>query len=143
MLQHLIAKNFIFLSLNIHLIMLTNIGKYLFLTPFLVFGINHFMMANMMSGMVPSFIPGGTFWVYLTGLGMVGFVASALLGKYDKLAAYLLAAMCLIFALTIHLPSLMGGKDPMAIVSLLKDLGLAGAALMYAGTMAKDNSLVG
>jgi putative oxidoreductase len=74
---------------------------------------------------------------------MVAFVASALLGKYDKLAAMAVAALCLVFALTVHLPALMGGKDGMAIVSLLKDIGLAGGALMYAGAYARDNSIIG
>jgi putative oxidoreductase len=116
---------------------ISKLGKYLFLVPFLVFGINHLRMADMMGKMVPSFIPGGSIWVYLTGLGMLGFVASALLGKYDKLAALLTAAMCLIFVFTMHIPALMGG-DGMAIVSLVKDIGLAGGALMFAGTFAQD-----
>jgi hypothetical protein len=48
---------------------LTNLGKYLFLVPFLMFGINHFTKADMMSGMVPSFIPGGAIWVYVISHG--------------------------------------------------------------------------
>ena len=118
---------------------LTKLGKYLFLVPFLLFGINHLRSADMMAGMVPSFVPGGSIWVYITGLAMLGFVASALLGKYDKLAAVLTAALCLIYALTVHLPALMGG-DGMAIVSLAKDIGLAGGALMYAGSYAQDSA---
>jgi putative oxidoreductase len=121
---------------------ITNLGKYLFLVPFLMFGINHFTKAGMMAGMVPSFIPGGVAWVYLTGLVMLAFVACALLGKYDKLAAIGVATLCAIFALTVHLPAFMGG-DGMAIVSLLKDVGLTGGALMYAGAYARDNSIIG
>ena len=122
---------------------LTNIGKYLFLVPFLMFGISHLTKAGDMAGMVPSFIPGGSIWVYITGIGMLAFVASGLLGKYDKLGAMAVAGLCLIYALTVHLPSLMSGTNPMAIVSLLKDIGLAGGALMYAGAYARDNSIVG
>jgi uncharacterized membrane protein len=122
---------------------ITNLGKYLFLVPFLMFGISHMTKADMMAGMVPSFIPGGSFWVYLTGIGMLAFVASALLGKYDKLGAVLTAALCLIMALTIHLPAIMEGSNMMAMPSFLKDVGLAGGALMYAGAFAKDNSIVG
>jgi putative oxidoreductase len=122
---------------------LTKLGKYLFLAPFLMFGINHLTKADMMAGMVPSFVPGGSIWVYLTGIGMLAFVASALLGKYDKLGAVSLAGLCLVYALTVHLPSVMDGSNPMAIVSLLKDLGLAGGALMYAGAYARDNSVIG
>ncbi len=120
---------------------LTKIGKYLFLVPFLMFGITHLTKANDMAGMVP--IPGGSIWVYLTGIGMLAFVASALLGKYDKLGAILTGVLCLVFALTIHLPGVMEGTNMMAMPSLLKDIGLAGGALMYAGAYSRDNSLVG
>ncbi len=122
---------------------LTGLGKYLMLIPFLLFGINHFTKANDMAGMVPSYFPGGSFWVYLTGAGMLAFVVSVLIGKLDKLAAILIGLMCLIFAFTVHLPSVMNGTNPMSIVSLLKDVGLAGAAFMYAHAYARDNSVVG
>jgi putative oxidoreductase len=120
---------------------ITKLGKYLFLIPFLMFGISHLTKANDMTPMVP--LPGGSIWVYLTGLGMLGFVASALIGKFDKLAAVLTAVMCLVFALSVHLPGVMNGTNAMGIISLLKDVGLAGGALMYAGAYARDNSLVG
>jgi putative oxidoreductase len=117
---------------------ISKLGKYLFLVPFLLFGINHLRSADMMAGMVPKFVPGGALWVYITGLGMLAFVASALFGKYDKLGALLLGALCLIYAFTVHLPALMGG-DGMAIVGFAKDIGLAGGAFMYLGSFAKDS----
>ncbi len=59
----------------------------------------------------------------------------------DKLAAVLLALMLLIFVLSIHLPGVMGGSES-SMPALLKDIALAGGALMYAG-MAKDNAVIG
>ena len=122
---------------------LTKLGKYLFLVPFLMFGISHLTKANDMAGMVPKYIPGGAIWIYLTGIAMLAFVASALIGKYDKLGAILTAVMCILFALILHLPGVMDGSNMMAMPSLLKDIGLAGGALMFAGAYARDNSLVG
>ena len=116
---------------------LTGLGKWLLMIPFAAFGIMHLLGADKMAGMVP--IPGGSLWVYLTGLGMIAFAASIVLGKYDKLGAVLTALMLVVFILTLHLPAAMKG-DQMAVMGLLKDLGLAGGALLYAGAYAKDGS---
>ncbi len=104
------------------------IGKYLFAIPFLVFGIFHFIDAQGMAGMVPGFIPGGVFWVYLTGLALIAAAVSVFLNQKVALAMQLLALMLIIFVLTIHLPATI--NDMNAAPNLLKDLSLAGGALM-------------
>ncbi len=113
----------------------TNFGKYLFALPMIVFGIMHFMGANQMTDMVP--IPGGAIWVYLTGLALIAAGVSILIGKMDKMASMLLGIMLLIFALSMHLPAVMGGSES-AMPALLKDIALAGGAWMYSSTQIKD-----
>ena len=120
---------------------LTSVGKFLFLIPFFFFGVGHLTGANEMQGMVPSFIPGGVIWVYLTGIGMLAFVVANMLGKYDKLAGVLLALMLIIFACVVHLPQ--QGTNPMWMIGFVKDIGLAGGALMLADKYARDNSIIG
>jgi uncharacterized membrane protein len=106
-------------------------GKALFSIPFLAFGVRHFMHASAMAGMVP--LPGGIFWIYITGAAQLLFVISMWSGKYVKLSGILLALMLLIFALSIHLPGSLKPETVMySIVSLYKDLGLAGGALILA-----------
>lgn len=119
------------------------LGRFLFAIPFIIFGLFHFMGAKDMAGMVP--IPGGEIWVYVTGVALIAAAVAILIGRLDKLAAFLLGLMLLIFALSLHLPSVMdsGGQDPGAMSSLLKDIMLAGASWMYAGTIAKDHSVIG
>lgn len=121
------------------------LGKYMFALIIAVFGLFHFMNGPAMAGMVP--IPGGVVWVYLSGAGLIAAALSIVLGKYDKLGTTLLGFMLLIFALGVHLRGMMGTEDAMAQQSymgnLLKDIGLAGAAWMYAGGFAKDKSLIG
>ncbi len=119
---------------------ITSLGKWLFIVPFVGFGIMHLMAGDKMGGMVP--IPGGSIWVYITGLAMIAFGISVILGKMDKLAALLLALLLILFVVLLHLPGAMKG-DQMATGSLLKDIGLAGGALMYASGFARDNSVVG
>ena len=121
-----------------------NLGKYLYAIPFAIFGIMHFMNADAMAGMAPF---GGAIMVYITGLALVAAAVSIIIGKMDKLASVLLAAMLLIFVFAMHLPGLMSAGDneqmaQMFMTSMLKDTALAGAALMYA-SMAKDDSVIG
>jgi len=109
----------------------STIARWLFALPFGIFGLMHFMMAENMAGMVP--LPGGVLWVYLTGVALIAACISFIIQKQVRLAGVLLALMLVIFVLTIHLPTVMGG-DQSAMSSLLKDLALAGGSLLIAGT---------
>lgn len=117
--------------------MMANVGKYLFAIPFLIFGIFHFLNGQDMAGMVPGFIPGGIFWVYLTGIALIAAAVSIFLNNKVTLAMQLLALMLIIFVLTIHLPATI--NDMGAAPNLLKDIALAGGALML-GSMAEEDS---
>jgi uncharacterized membrane protein len=109
----------------------------MFAVPFAIFGMMHFMAAGDMAGMVPAWVPGGVFWVYVIGLALIAATVSLITKKHIYLASLLLAFLLIVFVLTIHLPSVMGGNQ-MAMSSLLKDTALAGAALLIAGLF-KDN----
>lgn len=119
-----------------------NLGKYLYALPMAIFGIMHFMNADAMAGMAPF---GGAIMVYITGLALVAAAVSIIIGKMDKLASVLLAVMLLIFVFAIHVPGVMSGDEAQMMTSMpamLKDIALAGGALMYAST-AKDDAVIG
>lgn len=118
----------------------STLGRYLFAIPFAVFGFFHFMNAEAMAAMVP--LPGGAIWVYVTGACLLAAAISIIIGKKDKLATFLLGVFLLLTLLTVHLPMVMeDSMNQAAMSNLLKDLALAGAAWMYAGSIgAKDNS---
>lgn len=124
-----------------------SLGRWFFAIPFALFGLMHFMSANTMAEyVVPAYMPAKVVWVYLSGLGLVAASVSMLTGKWDKLAAVLLAVLLILMVLMIHLPSAMGGDSAKAqsgMANLLKDLIAAGGALMYAKHYAKDNSIIG
>jgi uncharacterized membrane protein len=111
------------------------LGRYLFAIPMVVFGIFHFMNADQMAGMAP----GGSIMVYITGVALLLAGISLLIGKYDKLAAVLLALLLLLFMIP-HIQ--MMADDPQQMGNILKNIALAGGALM-AASMAKDNSVIG
>ena len=123
---------------------ITSLGKWLFILPFIVFGFMHLAKADQMTGLVPAYMPGGSMWIYLTGLAQIAFALSVIIGKYDKLAALLCALMLFIFILTLHLPGLSSFQmSDLAMRNMLKDLGLIAGALMYAHAFARDTSVVG
>ena len=116
---------------------LKNVGRIVFAIPFAIFGMMHFMAAGDMAGMVPSWVPGGVFWVYVTGMALMAAAISIISKKQIYLASVLLAILMGVFVMTIHLPAILGG-DQMAMGSMLKDISLAGGALLIAGLF-KDN----
>ncbi len=118
--------------------MLNLIGRIIFSIPFLGFGFGHLANAGQMAGMVPAFIPGGIFWIYFTGVAMIVAAIAIITGKQGRNACFGLAVMLLVFIVTLHLPGLSNPQMKiMAFMSLMKDTGLMGGALVLAGTFKK------
>ena len=116
---------------------ISRIGTILYALVIGYFGVNHFLHGTGMQNTVPSFIPGGVFWVYLTGVALIAAAISFLTGKQTRLAGLLLAAFLILVVLTVHLPALMRSSGEalvnISLLNFVKDTGLAGAALMIAG----------
>ncbi len=110
----------------------TKTGRIVFGVVFGIFGLLHLMNASQMAGMVPSWVPGGIFWVYLTGLAMLAAGISLDIEKQVELSTLLLAILLVIYVLTIHLPGVIGG-DMMHFPGVLKDTALAAASLYISG----------
>lgn len=108
-------------------------GRVLLSVPFLMFGVFHFMNAEQMAAMAPF---GGVFIIYLTGLCNLAAAASFLSGKQMRLAGLLAALLMVTYVALIHVPGFMSATDPgmqmMSMAGILKDLGLAGGALLLA-----------
>lgn len=117
---------------------LGTLGRYLYALPFLVFGVLHFLNAPAMAGMVP--VPGGIFWVYLTGIAFLAASIAIMSGKMASIAAALLGVLLLTFVVTIHIPGVMGAESQeamqMSMTNLLKDAALAGGAWVIAAVAA-------
>lgn len=115
------------------------VARVLFAIPFFMFGVNHFIYANAMAGMVPAYVPGGIFWIYFTGVALIAAAVSIVTKIQGKLAMYLLALLLLIFVVTLHVPGLSNPQmKMMSMMALLKDLGLMGGALLLAGIFEKE-----
>lgn len=123
-----------------------SLGRWLFAIPFAIFGLFHFMNAQaMVDTVVPPYMPVKVFWVYLSGAGLIAATVSMLIGKYDKLAATLLAIFLLLLVFMVDLPGAISGTERAQtfVAMLLKDLALAGASMMYALNYTRDRAMVG
>ena len=115
-----------------------SIGRLLFAIPFLIFGANHTMSADQMAPMVPTYIPGGTFWIYFTGAAMILAALAIITGKQGRSACFGLALLLLLFIVTVHFPGLSNPQmKMMSMINLMKDTALMGACLFMAGTFKK------
>ena len=104
----------------------TRFAEIVFALVFGYFGYVHFMNADKMGGGVPSMFPGdGKIYIFLTGAGFILAAIAIIINKYKTLACYLLAAVLIIFVLTIHLKSFDANPS-----NLLKDLAMAMGAIV-------------
>lgn len=110
----------------------STLARILFSVPFFGFGFSHFMNGQNMAASVP--LPGGIFWIYLTGLAMILAGIAAVTKIKGKLAMLLLALLLFIYVISIHIPGMFNPQGRMfAIAGALKDIGLMGGALLLAG----------
>ena len=113
----------------------TRIAEIVFGLIIAFFGINHFMHPEMLVGAVPDYMPGGgKIWVYITGAALILAALSIITGVMKMPGSYLLAIMLFIFIIMLHLRGIMNATDQgakmMGLGNLLKDLGLAMAAII-------------
>ena len=62
-----------------------SLGRWFFALPFAIFGLLHYMNADMMAEVsIPAFMPVKILWVYLTGTALIAASVAMIIGKYDK-----------------------------------------------------------
>jgi len=102
----------------------------------IVFGVYHFMKPENLVSYIPSFLPGGVFWVYAVGAAFILAGIAFIINKKVKLAAYLLALLVFLFVIMIHIPNYLNGSNDadrqLSFVMILKDTAIAAFALHVA-----------
>jgi uncharacterized membrane protein YphA (DoxX/SURF4 family) len=112
------------------------IGRVIYSIPFIIFGIFHFMNNSQLASYVLKGWPYAEILVYVAGAALIIGGLAILFGILGRLASFLMAALLLVFILTVHLPGVQAG-DQMSMTGLLKDIALMGAAISYAATAKK------
>ncbi|HLA96341.1 MAG TPA: hypothetical protein VK612_11520 [Pyrinomonadaceae bacterium] len=107
--------------------------------PWLVFGVQHFMYADFVAGLVPAYLPFRLFLAYFTGTAMLAAGISLITNIKAHLAPFWLGVMMLSFILLIHVPKISG--EPSSLMTwtrALQDVAIALVAFMLAAELSKD-----
>ncbi|HMU46560.1 MAG TPA: hypothetical protein PKC72_09340 [Chitinophagaceae bacterium] len=119
-----------------HYHIVSRFAIYLLAVVLIAFGIFHFMYPRDLLVYVPPSLVGGIKWAYVVGAAFVLVGLSFLTNQYVKFTGYLLAAMLILFILTIHLNNYLHAGDKemrqLALINILKDTAIAGFALHIA-----------
>lgn len=122
------------------------IGRILFASPFLTFGLNHLTSGSQMNGMVPGFLPFPTLIVYLTGVLIIACGLMVAAGFKTKPAALILALFVFSTAILVHGGGFLAGELA-STTNFMKDISIGGAGLLIwhfgAGPMSMDHSSSG
>lgn len=98
------------------------------------FGVFNIFHPQMFQKQIPSYLPGGIIWIYITGAIFILCALAILLNIKTKTACYFLGGMLVVFILLIHVPIIASGESEevrqMELLMMLKDVGLAMAAFL-------------
>jgi uncharacterized membrane protein len=87
--------------------------RYLLAFALIVFGIAHFQVLTFIASMVPGWIPWHWFWTVFFGVAFIAAGVSFATGFLQRWAALGVGLMFALWAVTIHLPPVLGGTpDP-------------------------------
>lgn len=119
-------------------------GRFRFAIPLLVFGIQHYLYADFVATLVPSWIPARLFWAYLVGVAFIAASVSIVIKMKARLAAILLGTMFFLWVILVHAPRVVAAPhDGKEWTSSFVALAMSGAAFVLAGTLPNRPSLVG
>lgn len=116
-------------------------GRYLFPLSFLLYVGLHFGMPEIGASFIPSWLPAPLFWNYFTGVLILAYIISCLIGKYDKLATLLMALYVLLMIFIVHIPRAATYENDM--LNIFRNLMVIGALLVYAQYATKDKRITG
>jgi uncharacterized membrane protein len=99
--------------------MIKAIFKYLLAIFFVLAGLNHFLSSAFYLKMMPAYLPGHLFLIYLSGVCEIGLGMMVLMPKLTRLAGWgLMALLVAVFPANLHMathPEIFPGINPIAL----------------------------
>ncbi|HLX67253.1 MAG TPA: hypothetical protein VKR41_09670 [Puia sp.] len=111
------------------------VGQFFYSIMLIIFGIEHFLFAQGVRTLVPTWIPGDLFWTYFAAVALIGSGIAIILRIKVKLVATLLGIMVFIWFLILHIPRAVvapvtdKGNE---LSSVFESLGVSGIAFVIA-----------
>ena len=110
-------------------------GRFLFAASSIVFGIDHFLVLDVIASLVPGWIPGAMFWAYFTGAGFIAAGITVATKWMVRWGAGFLGLMFLLWFLLLHAPRVLSAArfhNPNEWSSAFIALAICGGAWIQA-----------
>ena len=112
------------------------LGRYIFALPLIVFGVQHFLYGRFVATLVPGWVPGRLFWVYLIGCAFCATTLAVVTQINARMAATLLGLMFFLWVLIVHAPRVAGAsRNGNEWTSLFVALAMSGSSWALAGSV--------
>jgi uncharacterized membrane protein YphA (DoxX/SURF4 family) len=111
-------------------------GPILFSLMIIGFGLVHVNYAKEASGYVPTWVPNPVFWMYFTGIALLGSGLAIIIKFKTRLIAALLGSMIFTWFVVLHIPRIVVSPGPYLgseITSAMLALAYSGIAFVIAG----------
>jgi uncharacterized membrane protein YphA (DoxX/SURF4 family) len=108
---------------------------------FVLAGVQHFIYAQFVATLVPTWIPGAIYWAYFTGTALIAAGIGLVISKTARLAAALAGLMIFSWVLLLHIPrALSAATDAQSKnewIAVFEALSMSGIAFVLAGRLRK------
>ncbi len=105
----------------------------LFFSAFLILGgIQHFVYLDFVMKLVPAWIPGTRYWVYVTGLALIAGGVGILIPKTSRLASTMVGIMILLWVVLLHIPRALTMHDAGETAAIFEALAMSGIGFLLA-----------
>src|SRR5215471_13039905 len=115
-------------------------GPIFYAAPLAGFATEHFTRTIGMTSLIPKWIPGHLFWVYLVGACFLAAAFSLVTGIQARLAASLLALAFFLFVALMYFPGWLRHPENRIVLTIaLRETSFSGGALALAATLSGDS----
>jgi uncharacterized membrane protein YphA (DoxX/SURF4 family) len=120
---------------------LATAGRYLFAISMIIFGVQHFMLAEFIASLIPGWMPARLFLAYFTGVAFIAAGLAIATGVLARLGSALLGVMFLLWVLLLHGPRVAAAlRNDDEWASLFVALAISGGGFIIAqGAQKKSN----
>jgi uncharacterized membrane protein len=114
------------------------LGRF-FLAAFLILcGIEHFMFVEFVTSLAPSWIPGGVFWTYFSGVALIAGGLGIIVPLTSRLAGGLSGLMIFVWVLIVHIPRAVAIRNSNETTAVFEALAFSGVAFLVAAAPKED-----
>jgi uncharacterized membrane protein len=122
---------------------ITKLGRYFLAIPMIVFGVQHFLYAEFIVHLVPTWIPARLFWTYTAGLALFASGIAIGINVLARLASILLGLMISIWVVVLHIPRAFQLPGDAEFINVFNAVFMLSGAFLLSATLPQKTYLQG